>query len=190
MNSDKVKRLPAFIGGIFAVITGLCFVFFPETITEFIAVLFGVVLVVAGLSEIIGYVITIQGFREENYGKAAGAEIVLVYSIIIMVIGAILILKHDYFIQLLPTILGLFFIIDGIVKVRKELFIFRKKDIHSWVMLLLAIFIIVAGLLLIIDPFKGTKNVIVFSGCAFIVSGIESCFLGVIRRIEKITRKD
>lgn len=189
MDSKNTKKLPSYIGGLFAVITGLFFLFFPEISSGVIGLLFGVVLFVAGLSEVIGYIISIKQFREENYGKAAGAEIVLVYSIVIMVIGIVFILKREFVLQLLATLVGLFFIIDGIVKLRQEIFLFAKKNMYSFVLLGLAIALIIAGIALLVNPFKGTSNIIVFSGVCFIVSGFESIFLTMAKRKENKTRK-
>lgn len=188
MDPKNTKRLPSYIGGIFAVITGIFFIMFPEISSGVIGILFGVVLFVAGISEVIGYIISIRQFREENYGKAAGAEIVLVYSIIIMALGIIFILKTDTVLQLLSTIVGIFFLIDGIVKLRQEIFLFKKKDIFSIVLTGLAVALIIAGVALLINPFKGTRNIIVFSGMCFIVSGLEACFLGFIKRIDSKTK--
>lgn len=189
MDPKSTRKLPSYIGGVFAVITGLFFIMFPELSSGVIGILFGVVLFVAGLSEVIGYIISIKQFREENYGKAAGAEIVLVYSIIIMVIGVVFIIKRELVLQLLATIIGLFFIIDGIVKLRQEIFLFTKKDRYSFVLLGLAIALIIAGTALLINPFKGTRNIIVFSGACFIVSGLESIFLCMMKRKQNKTRK-
>ena len=168
-------------------ITGVFLILFPEISSGVIGILFGVVLFVAGLSEVIGYIISIKQFREENYGKAAGAEIVLVYSIIIMALGIFFILKPDIVLQLLATIVGIFFLIDGIVKLRQEIFLFRK-NIYSLVLLGLAIALIVAGVALLINPFNGTRNIIVFAGIAFIVSGIETCFLSLVKRSDNKTK--
>lgn len=188
MDPKKTRRLPSYIGGIFAVITGLFFILFPELSSGVIGILFGVVLFVAGISEVIGYIISIKQFREENYGKAAGAEIVLVYSIIIMAMGVFFIVRPDTVLQLLSTIVGIFFLIDGVVKLRHEIFLFNRKDKYSFVLLALAIALIIAGIALLINPFKGTRNIIVFSGISFIVSGLETCFLSFIKRIDNKTK--
>lgn len=189
MDSKNTKRLPSYIGGVFAVITGIFFIMFPEISSGVIGILFGVVLFVAGLSEVIGYIISIKQFREENYGKAAGAEIVLVYSLAIMVIGIVFIIKRETVLQFLAMLIGIFFIIDGIVKLRQEIFLFRKKDLYSFVLLGLAIALIIAGIALLVNPFDRTRNIIVFSGACFIVSGTESIFLCMIKRRENKTRK-
>lgn len=191
MSSGTTKRLPVYIGGIFAIIAGFFFILFPELVSGVIGLIFGLVLFVAGISEVIGYVISIKQFRDENYGKAAGAEIVLVYSIVLMALGVFFILNPDIVLQLLSTIAGLFFLVDGIVKLRQEIFLFMKKDIYSWVLLIMAIALIVGGIVLLANAFHGTRNIIVFSGLAFIVSGLESCFIGVIRKIDNNkTRKE
>ena len=191
MSSGTTKRLPVYIGGIFAIIAGFFFILFPELVSGVIGLIFGLVLFVAGISEVIGYVISIKQFREENYGKAAGAEIVLVYSIVLMALGVFFILNPDIVLQLLSTIAGLFFLVDGIVKLRQEIFLFMKKDIYSWVLLIMAIALIIGGIILLANAFHGTRNIIVFSGLAFIVSGLESCFIGLIRKIDNNkTRKE
>ena len=190
MSSTNTKRLPTYIGGIFAIIAGFFFITLPEISSGVIGILFGIVLFIAGITEVIGYIVTIKQFREENYGKAAGAEIVLVYSIILMVLGAFFILNPAIVLQLLSTIVGLFFLIDGIVKLRQEIFLFVKKDIYSWVLLIMAVLLIVAGIVLLANAFNGTRHIIVFSGCAFVVSGLETCFLGLVKKKEKKARKD
>ena len=164
----------------------------PEISSGVIGILFGVVLFVAGLSEVIGYIISIKQFREENYGKAAGAEIVLVYSIILMALGLFFIIRYEIVLQLLSTIVGIFFLIDGVVKLRQEIFLFTKKDIYSWFLLIMAIALIAAGIILLTNALYGTRNIIVFSGCAFIISGLETCFFDAAKRKENKTktRKD
>lgn len=190
MNSRTTRRIPSYIGGIFAILAGVFFILYPEMASGVIGILFGVVLFVAGISEIIGYIISINQFKQENYGKAAGAEIVLVYSIVIMAIGIVFILKPNMVLQFLSAFVGLFFMIDGIVKARREIFMFNSKDINSWVLLILALALIVCGIALICNAFKGTVNVIIFTGAALILSGVETCLLSFVRKFENTTRKD
>ena len=189
MSANTTKRLPSYIGGIFAIIAGFFFITLPEISSGVIGILFGVVLFIAGFTEVIGYFLTIKQFREENYGKAAGAEIVLVYSIILMALGLFFVINADIVLQLLSTILGLFFLVDGIIKLRQEIFLFTKKDIYSWALLLMAIALIVAGIVLLANAFKGTRNIIVFSGIAFVISGVENCISSFKYIIDNKTRK-
>ena len=189
MSANTTKRLPSYIGGIFAIIAGFFFITLPEISSGVIGILFGVVLFIAGFTEVIGYFLTIKQFREENYGKAAGAEIVLVYSIILMALGLFFVINAEIVLQLLSTILGLFFLVDGIIKLRQEIFLFTKKDIYSWVLLIMAIALIVGGIVLLANAFKGTRNIIVFSGVAFVISGVENCISSFKYIIDNKTRK-
>ena len=191
MSSKTTKRLPTYIGGLFAIIAGFFFITLPEISSGVIGILFGVVLFVAGISEVIDYIVSIKQFREENYGKAAGAEIVLVYSIILMVLGLFFILNAEIVLQLLSTIVGIFFLIDGIVKIRQEIFLFTKKDIYSWLLLIMAVLLIISGIVLLANAFNGTRNIIVFSGISFVISGLETICFSLFKKIDNNkTRED
>ena len=190
MTASTTKKLPSYIGGIFAIIAGFFFITLPELSSGVIGILFGVVLFVAGITEVIGYIVSIKQFREENYGKAVGAEIVLVYSVILMALGLFFILNPEIVLQLLSTIVGIFFLIDGIVKLRQEIFLFTKKDIYSWVLLGMALLLIAAGIVLLANAFNGTRNIIVFSGIAFVISGLETIIFSLFKRKEIKTRKE
>ncbi len=155
-------------------LAGVFFFLFPETVSGVLGILWGIVLVVAGIAGAVDYALCIKSFKEENYGNAAGAEIVLVYSIIITVLGIIFMIRPNLVMQLLSFVIGIYFLIDGIVKLRNCTLVPKLKDILWCVMLMLSVALIVAGIALLINPFSGTLTVIRFSGIAFIISGIES----------------
>lgn len=172
--NKHIARVPKYISGFLTALAGVFFILFPETVSGVLGVLWGIVLVVAGIAGAVDYVISIKQFKEENYGTAAGAEIVLVYSIIIAILGIIFVLRPNLVMQLLSFIVGVFFIIDGIVKFRHGTLVPDTNDPLWYVMLLLSVALVVAGIALLINPFNGTMTVIRFSGVAFIFSGIES----------------
>lgn len=185
MYSKRIKRLPSYIGGLFAVMAGAFFIVAPEISSGFIGIMLGIILFVAGITEVIGYIISIKQFREENYGKAAGAEIILVYSIGIMAIGIYFLIKPDTVLLLLSVFVGIFFLINGIVKARQVFLLFSMKDLNWWMLLLLAVALIAAGIALLINPFEGTRSIIVFTGLGFVISGIHTCCTGLYKKSEK-----
>jgi uncharacterized membrane protein HdeD (DUF308 family) len=83
-------------------------------------------------------------------------------------------IRPNLVMQLLSFVIGVFFLIDGIVKFRNCTLVPNIKDILWCVMTMLSLALIVAGIALLINPFSGTITVIRFSGIAFIISGIES----------------
>ena len=65
----------------------------------------------------------------------------------------------------------------------------KKKMALSTQIFIALVLAIIAGIALLINPFNGTRNIIVFSGVCFILSGLESIFLCMMKRNEKKTRK-
>jgi uncharacterized membrane protein HdeD (DUF308 family) len=173
MNKN-MTRVPKYISGFMTAMAGVFFVLFPETVSGVLGVLWGIVLIVAGIAGAVDYALCIKSFKEENYGNAAGAEIVLVYSIIITILGIIFMIKPQLVMQLLSFVIGVYFIIDGVVKLRHDTLVPNPKDILWIIMIALSVALIVAGIALLINPFRGTLTVIRFSGIAFVISGIES----------------
>ena len=172
---DKhIARVPKYISGFVTALAGVFFILYPVTVSGVLGLLWGIVLVVAGIAGAVDYVMSIKQFREEGYGNAAGAEIVLVYSIIITILGIVFIFKPNLVMQLLSFVIGVFFLVDGIVKLRHGTLVPNTKDLLWFVMILLSLSLIVAGLALLINPFSGTITVIRFAGIAFVISGIES----------------
>lgn len=172
--NKQIARFPQYISGFLTALAGIFFVLFPETVSGILGIIWGIVLVVAGISGAVDYIMSIKQFKEESYGNAAGAEIVLVYSIVITILGIVFVLKPNLVMQLLSFVIGVFFLVDGIVKFRHSTLVPNIKDLLWLVMLMLSLCLIVAGFALLINPFSGTINVIRFSGIAFVISGIES----------------
>lgn len=173
MNKN-MSRVPKYISGFMTAMAGVFFLLFPETVSGVLGILWGIVLIVAGIAGAVDYALCIKSFKEENYGNAAGAEIVLVYSIIITILGIIFMIKPQLVMQLLSFVIGVYFIIDGVVKLRHDTLVPNPKDILWIIMIALSVALIVAGIALLINPFRGTITVIRFSGIAFVISGIES----------------
>lgn len=179
MRKIDTSGVPTYIKGFFTMLAGIVFIVFPEAVSNVIGVLFGIILMVIGISGAVDYVVSINNFKQEGYGKSVGAEIVLVYSIIVSIIGIVFLLKPDLVLQILAVVLGIFFLIDGVVKIREATLVPRFKDLFWWVLLILSIGIFAAGIACIVDPFSGTRGIIVFSGLAFIASGVESVILSL-----------
>lgn len=175
LMSKQVARIPQYISGFMTALAGIFFIIFPETVSGVLGMLWGIVMVVAGIAGAVDYILSIKQFKEEEgYEKAAGAEIVLVYSVIIAILGIVFIFRPNLVMQLLSFVIGIYFIIDGIVKFRHSTLVRDTKDPLWYVMILLSLTLAVAGIALLINPFNGTVTVIRFAGVAFVISGIES----------------
>ncbi len=174
MQSNGISGIPAYIKGFFTILTGILFIVFPDSVAGVAGLLFGLVLLVAGVSGCANYIMTVRACRAEGYGQSGGAEVILVYSVIAMILGFIFVIRPQLVLTILSLIIGVFFLIDGVVKLREATLVPNVKSIFWWAMLLLSLAIMVAGLAIILYPFSGTRAVVVFSGLCFIASGIES----------------
>ena len=174
----ETKIIPSFIKGLFAILAGIFFIVFPDAVSSSIGLIFGIILFVMGISGAVNYIITIGQLKKENaYGKTAGAEIILVYSIITTIIGFIFVIRPNLVLQIVSLISGLFFIIDGVVKLREMTLVPKFRSFYWWFLIILSAAILVAGLFLMIYPFSGTRIIIIFCGLTFIASGIETMAL-------------
>lgn len=178
MEPKKIRRLPLYIGGLFTVITGIFLFLCPEITSGVIGILLGIVLFVSGISEFTGDIISIRQKNDEGNAYKICSEIGLVYSLIIMVCGLFLILKHDSVLMVLPSVTGLFILSCGIVRLRQAMLMFKKKDSFSLAVTGLAVFLVISGIVLLTEAFSGTRDTIVFTGIALVISGLESCLLG------------
>lgn len=190
MNLDTPRRLPGYVGGLFSVFIGLFFIVMPEFASGFIGILLGVSLLVAGVSEVIGYFVSIKQFREEHSGKSQGAEIVLFYSFVLACAGLFFIIRPEIVLKLLSTILGVISLSDGVIKLRHTLVLFSKRRVFSLILFVMALVLIIFGILLLAHALNGTTHIVIFSGISFLVSGIETCFVSVIKMFENKARKN
>ena len=138
MRKIDTSGVPGYIKGFFMILAGIVFIVFPEQVSSVIGIIFAIILMVIGISGAVDYIISVKDFKEAGYGKAAGAEIVLVYSVIVMIIGFVFLLKPELVLQILALVVGLFFIIDGVVKIREATLVPRFKNIYWWILLILS----------------------------------------------------
>ena len=177
MRRIDTTGIPSYIKGFFTILAGIVFIVFPDAVSNVIGILFALILLVLGITGAVDYIISIKEFRAAGYGKSVGAEIVLVYSVIIMILGLVFLIKPEFVLNILALTVGVFFLIDGVVKIREATLVPRFKSFYWWIMLVLSLGIFAAGIACIIDPFSGTRGIIVLSGITFIASGVESMIL-------------
>ena len=104
MRRINTKGLPAYIKGFFTVLAGIVFIIFPDAVSNVIGILFAIILIVLGITGAVDYIISIKEFKAAGYGKSVGAEIVLVYSVIVMILGIIFLIRPDFVLNILASV--------------------------------------------------------------------------------------
>lgn len=144
------------------ILLGLCLALMPvETVNVLCKVVFGLVLIGAGLYHIFLFV-----FEKEN------ATILDLFSgVIVLVIGVFLFMNPPVVIKLLTLMLGAFILVDSIWMLRGSLKL-KKKGLGVWKAFLIESLIFVAlGVLILMNPFSELKMTMQVAGWIFVANG-------------------
>ena len=125
-------------------LVGLVLLLIPGTLNKVIGILIGAALLVVGVLAIIKY----------TKEKEEGSNLNLVSGILYSVLGVIIIIYPYSIINLVTICLGVYLIINGLLKLKLALVL--KKVTDKWIgTLVMGIVTIILGLLLIFNPFAG-----------------------------------
>lgn len=163
MEEKKLKALKGQIPvSIIYIILGLCLALMPvETVNVLCKVVFGLVLVGAGLYHILIYVL-----EKDN------ATILDLFSgVIVLVIGAFLFMNPQVVVKLLTLMLGAFILVDSLWMLRGSLKL-RKRKLGAWKAFLIESLVFVAlGVFILVNPFKEIRLTMQVSGWIFVANG-------------------
>lgn len=163
MEDKKLKVLKGQIPvSIIYIALGVCLALMPvETVNVLCKVVFGLVLVGAGLYHIVIYVL-----EKEN------ATILDLFSgVIVLVIGAFLFMNPQVVVKLLTLMLGAFILVDSIWMLRGSMKL-RKRKLGAWKAFLIESLVFVAlGVLILVNPFSEIRLTMQVSGWIFVANG-------------------
>ena len=131
----------------------------PDTVIRMISVVLGLLFLVPAITSLVDY------FKEKNNSS-------LVIGIITILISLILIINTEFVASILPFILGIYFVVNGInrlmyaVELKKQGFVDFSKS------LVLALLIIFVGIIFIINPFKGALAITKIIGIFMIIYSV------------------
>lgn len=131
----------------------------PDTVIRMISVVLGLLFLVPAITSLVDY------FKEKNNSS-------LVIGIITILISLILIINTEFVASILPFILGIYFVVNGInrlmyaVELKKQGFVDFSKS------LVLALLIIFVGIVFIINPFKGALAITKIIGIFMIIYSV------------------
>lgn len=139
---NKIMTI-SLLTSILIILFGLCLVFYTKISMESIAYMISLILILNGLLSIID---DYKEFRVFYFfdGFTTG--------LISIIFGIIILVNPDYFSLLIPIILGLWFIINSIFKLRISLALKETNNSYWIFSYLISIFIIIMGLYLIFNP--------------------------------------
>lgn len=151
------------------VLMGLCFAFFPEISALTICYCVGAISVVFGIIKLMGY------FSNDVYRLAFQFDLAI--GIAMILCGAVIVIRPRMLIAMLPVILGVLVLIDGLFKIQTALDSKRFGMKKWWISLTFGILASVIGVFLILDPFEGNKILTVLLGITLIVDGVQNLWM-------------
>ncbi len=133
-NASIVTSVVILVFGIFLFIQ-------PDVIIHMISIVLGGIILIPGITALIDYV-------KNKYQPS------LITGVVTIIIGMILIVNTKLVASILPFILGIYFIVNGINRIQYALEL-KRQSVNYVVSLIFSILIIICGILFIVNPFGG-----------------------------------
>lgn len=183
MEEKKNKILRGQIPtSVFYILFGLCLALMPvETVNVLCKVVFGLVLIGAGVYHILIFVLE----------KDNSTILDLFSGVIVLVIGIFLFMNPTVVVKLLTLMLGAFILVDSIWMMRGSMKLKKRKN-GAWKAFLIESLIFVGlGVLILVNPFSEIRMTVQGSGCIFVANGVlDIIFYLILRHGLKKDAKD
>ena len=164
MEDKKSKILRGQIPtSVFYILFGLCLALMPvETVNVLCKVVFGLVLIGAGVYHILIFVLE----------KDNSTILDLFSGVIVLVIGIFLFMNPTVVVKLLTLMLGAFILVDSIWMLRGSMKLKKRKQ-GAWKAFLIESLIFVGlGVVLLVNPFSELKRTVQIAGGIFVANGV------------------
>lgn len=139
------QSLKSFVGFIVEFVLGLLFVLFPTQFQNFIIYVFGAVLILLGLVQILVYL----------FGKIRSSDL-LVFGILFILIGIPVVILNDFLGKMIPVVVGILLIVQGTSRILLSVSLRPFKNLYL-VNLITGLVNLVFGILLFV--FNGQKMI-------------------------------
>ncbi len=162
--STKVKKMSitSIIFSLLFIVTGIFLLLKPETAINIVCYVLGVILVLWGVISII------QFFSDKNSTNYLSLN--FIFGAFVFIFGIIILIKPSIIASIVPLLLGVWMVINGVTKLSYSLSIYKQsKSVFS---IIGSILIIVFGIALIFNPFEGAKGLTQIIGISLIVYSV------------------
>lgn len=161
----QIKTAFAAVSAAFIAI-GLCLLIWPGISAAAICTVVGIISIVCGLIRFIGY------FSNDLYSLAFQFD--LSVGIMAIVIGCALIVHPGYVLISLPVVIGIFCLMDSILRLQTSIDAKHFGMKKWWVIMMLSVGGAVLSALLLFRPFQGGQALMRLMGVALIFDGVEN----------------
>lgn len=179
-ESIKNWKISFLLAAILYLVLGLVLLLWPGTTAAVICYAFGGILVVYGLAAILSFFVS----------RAAGFALDLFLGIAALALGLFLLVRPQVIISILPVVLGLFILVDGLLNLKRALEL-RRLEYRRWgVSLALSLISLALGLVILFHPYLAAEALVMVIGGVFIYEGLSDIWtIFMVGRLTKELRK-
>ena len=152
-------------------IMGIAMLALPDITLDMIGWGEGAIIAAFGIVRIIGH------YSRDPYGLAFQHDPVL--GVLAVALGSVLIFHRSLAVNVLALVLGVELLADNLFKVQTAMEARRFGLGTWWLMLVLALVAVIAGILLIVFPFEGMRAWVRVMGMALLTQGVMSFCVGL-----------
>lgn len=161
----RVKCL-SILFSILPIALGVFLICWPAATLLTVCYLLGIFMILFGLVKLIGY------FSRKSYREAFRFDLFL--GILSLVLGILLCCHPGDVVALLQFLIGIFILVDSVLKFQTALEARRFGLARWWSIFLVALLSAVGGLLLLLNPFGSAKALVVLLGITLVVDGAQN----------------
>lgn len=164
-----MKSYNSLLWGVAAVIVGLVLMIWPHNIIQWSVRLFGIVLVLVGAVQFLGFLARTRGLEDRwQYFPPS--------SVIAILGGAILLITPDFWAGVFAILCGVLLIFLGLVQI-VSLIRVRKTGVKvSWGYYIFPLLLIMAGFVVVVQPLFMANWFVIFVGAWILAYGIMEIF--------------
>lgn len=167
------------------IVISLFMVFKPISTLGVIIVMFGYILVADGLIHFVSYFKIPNGYRFFSYELAE--------SIIDITLGFLVVCNVQSIETILPIVIGIWIILDGIIKVQIAFNIRGVRDTKWGAMLAFAILSVILGCAMMVNPHVSMDYIVKLCGVILLITQLFSIYddvyiLSQVNEVEKVVR--
>lgn len=166
---------------VFYVIAGTVLLFWPEMSIELFCKVLGIGMLIAGLTHVIIY------FTKDHMLNIMQMDLVI--GVLCVSFGAFLLLHPEFVQNALPFVVGVLFMMGGIVKLQNAIDM-KRFHFRFWkAVLFFAVVMLILGAVLIYNPFRG-EILTLYIGISLILEGILNiiCMLCIAHLVKKAVK--
>ena len=161
------------------IVTGLICVIFPEHSSMAICYVIGAALCVWGVLRTVVYFAADRGAPFTSFSFVQGVAL--------LIAGVVVLLRPEFLRSFLIYLFGIMLIADGVLKLQYSMDLLRLRAHGWWIVFILTIVSVTAGIIALLNPFATVTVLMVYSGICLIVDGLFDVY--ALFYIHRVTRK-